>query len=246
MMFSTPVMVPARSLAEAKVAFLRKDGTLLESDIADIQRFLDSVLDLWKIEHGDSSPAIGGGLLGNIPIAFEDAKPWQCVPNEQHDATSLLLKLWDAEYKPLRDVQLTETIFLAALILREDVRWGDAYSRFRAIRDAEETRERERSGKVIDALGPLAIHGKKFKEHEGTIRKPGLIRGAIVKLLAKYPEMKNPELWEAIKKKPPRGWQAFESVQLGKYLEGPTPSDGMKYGRFCTICGQERNKLEKK
>ena len=58
--------------------------------------------------------------------------------------------------------------------------------------------------------------------------------------------MKNPDLWEAIKKKPPKGWQAFESAQLGKYLEGPTPKDGMEYHRFCNICGEERNKAKGK
>lgn len=93
--------------------------------------------------------------------------------------------------------------------------------------------------------GDQAEHGQLFKDG----RKPGSggpIRKAIAKLLAKAPTMRNPDLWEAIKNKPPKGWQAYESARLGKYLEGPTTKKEMGYGRFCTVCGQERKKVKGK
>ncbi len=89
--------------------------------------------------------------------------------------------------------------------------------------------------------GDQAEHGQRFKDG----RKPGSvgpIRKAIAKLLAKTPEMKNPELWDAIKNRPPRGWQAIESTRLGKYLEGPKMAH-MGYPSFCNVCSKERKKV---
>jgi hypothetical protein len=87
--------------------------------------------------------------------------------------------------------------------------------------------------------GEQAEHGQRFKEgrKNGT---SGPIRKAIARLLAKTPTMKNPELWSAIKKNPPRGWQAFDSPRLGKYLESG-PQQSMTYKTFCNICAEERN-----
>jgi hypothetical protein len=88
--------------------------------------------------------------------------------------------------------------------------------------------------------GKLAATGKKFCDgrKRGT---GGSIRKAIAKLLKTSPGLKNPELWDEIKAKLPKRWQAFDN-DLGKYLEDPH----MKvtgYGRFCNICGQERKKI---
>lgn len=71
----------------------------------------------------------------------------------------------------------------------------------------------------------------------------GPIRKAIARLLAKSPGMKNPELWEAIKMKPPRGWQVFDN-RAGKYIEGPKSSKGMNYARFCNVAAEERRVLK--
>lgn len=93
--------------------------------------------------------------------------------------------------------------------------------------------------------GDQAELGQRFKNG----RKPGSggpIRKAIMKILAKSPEIKNPEIWEAIKKNPPKFWQAYENAKLGKYFEGPTAKEKMEYKRFCTVCGEERKKLMKK
>lgn len=95
-----------------------------------------------------------------------------------------------------------------------------------------------------DALRPIADHGEKFKKG----RKPGSggpIRKAIARLLKKDPALKNPELWDAIKSRPPRGWFVFENSR-GKHIGGPTNDDGMEHRRFCNVCGEERRKILKK
>ncbi len=88
--------------------------------------------------------------------------------------------------------------------------------------------------------GDLAEHGAKF-DNPG--RGQGPPRKAIAKLLAKTPAMTNPELWDAVKRKPPKGWQAYDTPRLGKYLEGPN-MENTAYGRFCNICSEERKKLK--
>jgi hypothetical protein len=99
---------------------------------------------------------------------------------------------------------------------------------------------------LLNALRPTLDQGKAFSVG----RKPGTagpIRKAIAKLLAKDVSLSNQQLWKRIDEKPPRGWQAFDNPRLGKYLEGPMMSNGTKrhemgYGRFCTVCGEERKK----
>jgi hypothetical protein len=93
--------------------------------------------------------------------------------------------------------------------------------------------------------GDIAAHGQKFAMG----RKVGTfspVRSAVAKLLAKHPAMKPRHLWEAIKQNPPKGWQARESGQLGKYLDGPSPRDTMQYRRFCNVCSEERQKVSGK
>ncbi len=72
----------------------------------------------------------------------------------------------------------------------------------------------------------------------------GPIRKAIARLLKKHPDMKNPELWDAIAAKPPKDWEFVNNSQ-GRYAEGPPIKTGerystLSYGRFCTVCGVER------
>jgi hypothetical protein len=95
---------------------------------------------------------------------------------------------------------------------------------------------------LIDAIDPLAERGFKFMRgrKKGT---GGPIRKWIARQLAKGREMKNAELWAAIKARPPRGWQVQEN-RLGKYLDGPTAKDHMTYGRFSNVAKEERDKLK--
>lgn len=96
--------------------------------------------------------------------------------------------------------------------------------------------------------GEQAQHGQKFMDG----RKPGTsgeIRKAIAKLLAKNPVMTNPELWDSIKKKPPKRWIVEESphFKLEPQLLGPKPEkDHMSRRRFNNVCGEERKKVKGK
>jgi hypothetical protein len=56
--------------------------------------------------------------------------------------------------------------------------------------------------------------------------------------------MKNRDLWDAIKSKPPRGWKAIEN-DLGRYMEGPKANDHMGYSRFSEVAKEERDKLKR-
>ncbi|MBS0323745.1 MAG: hypothetical protein JSR19_07830 [Proteobacteria bacterium] len=106
-------------------------------------------------------------------------------------------------------------------------------------------REHMIAGAVALKFVPIGV---KFSQG----RKPGTggpIRKAIAKLLAKNPAMKNPDLWEAIKKKPPKRWSAEEHPYYGfePELRGPNrETDHMSYRRFCTVCGEERKKVKGK
>jgi hypothetical protein len=85
--------------------------------------------------------------------------------------------------------------------------------------------------------GRLFLAGRK-------VNTGGPIRKAIAQLLAKYPGMKNADLWGRIKAKPPKGWQVFDNPR-GKYIEGPRMAN-MIYARFCTVCSEERKKVKAK
>lgn len=103
----------------------------------------------------------------------------------------------------------------------------------------------ERAEAVEEAamLRPMAEHGKKFPG-----RKPnsgGPIRKAIARLLKNNPALANPELWAQIKDRPPRGFSVIDNSRA-KLIDGPAADDGMRYRRFCNVCGEERRKLKEK
>ena len=93
---------------------------------------------------------------------------------------------------------------------------------------------------------PKVELGEKFSKGR-KLGTSGPIRKAIAELLAKNPAMKNPELWDEIKKSPPKGWSVEEPKhfrQLDPEIIGPNlETDHMKRGRFDTVCGQERRKV---
>jgi len=94
----------------------------------------------------------------------------------------------------------------------------------------------------INVTKPDVDLGLKFR----TGRKPGRkgqIRKAIAKLLAKDPTIKNPDIWKKLESNPPKGFQFYDNQSLGKYIEGPRKETDMKYGRFCTICSEERKEI---
>jgi len=91
-----------------------------------------------------------------------------------------------------------------------------------------------------DAI-PLARRGAKFSPGRDK-GAGGPVRRAIKALLTKAPGMKNAELWERVKARPPRGWTAYDN-RVGRYIEGPTPAQVTSYSRFCNIAAEERKAL---
>lgn len=78
-------------------------------------------------------------------------------------------------------------------------------------------------------------------------RRPGSgspIRRAVARLLRTDRTLKPRTLWAMLADDPPRGW-TFRANRLGKYIEGPRASDGMRYARFQNIAKEERDKLNK-
>jgi hypothetical protein len=92
----------------------------------------------------------------------------------------------------------------------------------------------------IAALNKDADLGVRFRAGRkvGTV---GPIRNAITKHLRKHPKAKNPDIWDALCRKPPKDW-AFYDNPIGKYIERPKMKS-TSYDRFCTICGEERKKI---
>ena len=72
------------------------------------------------------------------------------------------------------------------------------------------------------------------------------VRAFIRAQLQKSSALTNEELWIAIAKKPPKGWQAFDN-RIGRYLEGPSKDNGdiqnVGYRRFINIAADERKLL---
>lgn len=97
----------------------------------------------------------------------------------------------------------------------------------------------------IQALMPKAELGEKFAKgrKHGTV---GPVRKAIAKYLKAHgPDVKNPEIWDALFADPPRALSFFDN-RCGQYVEwktgeGTITSTSRK--QFETICGEERKKL---
>lgn len=113
---------------------------------------------------------------------------------------------------------------------------------------SNETIESEARSIVIDILqdclteiSPAANTGLKFKRGRKT-NTGSVIRKAIAKQLKQNLTLKNPQLWDVVAAKPPKGWTACDN-RAGKYLEGSKPGQNMNYARFCNVCGEERKKL---
>lgn len=87
----------------------------------------------------------------------------------------------------------------------------------------------------------LTERGRKFSQGRAD-DSIGPIRKFVRSALAKNPRMRNAELWEALKRKPPRGCAVMEN-RLGKYIEGPKPGDEMTHRTFLNVCSLERATL---
>ena len=93
-----------------------------------------------------------------------------------------------------------------------------------------------------DALSAMASFAAPFKTNAKG-RGKSVIRKAIGKLLHKSPGMSNAQLWEALKAKPPKGWEFTESPRLGKYATGPK-NENMEYSSFRNRAADERREVK--
>lgn len=83
---------------------------------------------------------------------------------------------------------------------------------------------------------PLAMTGEKFKRgrKQGTV---GRVRKAIRALLKKDSRLMPREIWEQLKKSPPREWQFYDN-RAGEYIE--YPGGETSRAQFNNICSEER------
>lgn len=99
------------------------------------------------------------------------------------------------------------------------------------------------NGETIPALiKSLAREGKKFRagRKSGSIRP---VRKFIRSRLKQNHSIKNQEIWDDIRSRPPKGWTPMQNARLGRYIEGPNPGDNVGWPRFRNIAAQERKLL---
>ena len=107
--------------------------------------------------------------------------------------------------------------------------------------------------KVLDSfkqlvdIYPDAVKGVRFAPGRDK-DAVGEIRNFIRTKFKKSPLVTNAQLWDAISKKPPKGWREINSPRLGIYLEGPPKVNGdiqyVKYASFCNAAAKERRLLK--
>jgi hypothetical protein len=101
--------------------------------------------------------------------------------------------------------------------------------------------------RFVEALQDMVLAnahvGAAFKagRKQGTVSP---LRKAIAKALEANPGTTNDELWRIVASKPPRGYTAYDTPRLGRYFEGPTPDDEMKFPRFRNVASEERKRLK--
>ncbi len=112
-----------------------------------------------------------------------------------------------------------------------------------------EVRSESRNRDLIEAL----IREYEARRQEGLKFRAGRklgtvdpIRLRLRALLRSAPGLKNAELWEAVKARPPKGWTLFESSdpKLGRYYEGPRPDLTGTYKQFQNLAAEERKRLK--
>lgn len=85
--------------------------------------------------------------------------------------------------------------------------------------------------------------GKKFVpgRHEGATNK---LHDLIEKALTKAPTLGNQELWDALAKKPPKGWEFFTSKHFSDSQHISRTGEGdISWNRFKTVAGKVRTVL---
>lgn len=199
-----------------------------------------------------------------------ECPPYACMGERWADYPRLLAKLRAEQYPPLLELEakadnlcnppptLPDHIprlpaadtkpgmqrILAALILSEAAAGNvesaaKAHLELRHIQAENEQRASKSRLEGQKVIHEFALTGIKFRKGR-KVNTGGPIRKAIIRELKKHPDMKNPELWDALVDRPPKGWEFCDNRQ-GRYAVGPH-GQPMSYARFCNVCGEERKK----
>ena len=93
---------------------------------------------------------------------------------------------------------------------------------------------------AVTKLGPLAAHGKLFTENRKA-GKRGPVAVKVKAYMVKHPKAKSVEVWDALKKAPPKGHDFRESSKLGRYIEKGAETV-MGWPRFRNLVSEHRPK----
>lgn len=188
------------------------------------------------------------GVMGSLPTWVPDN-----FHREFHTIRDRLLKKYTHEHL-LHSIAtgIAEAQNIKGMLTEESLDLTKGPFEFSEVRGVREASFLARLKKAVD-LGPESglalltdpdhasqtVQGKKFLDGR-KIGSIGAIRKFIRTTLKKDSSLKNEELWEAIRKRPPKGWTAMENSAFGRYVEGPSPRDNVKWSSFCNIAAKER------
>lgn len=120
-----------------------------------------------------------------------------------------------------------------------DIGW-DSAMQYAITESSVKVHMTQRLQDAVAELEPLAAHGKLFIEN----RKSGRLMPVAVKVKAymvKHPKAKSIEVWDALKKAPPKGYDFRESSKLGRYIEKGAETV-MEWPRFRNLVSEHRPK----
>ena len=119
--------------------------------------------------------------------------------------------------------------------LRE-IGWGNAlqYAVFESRVKTQQLQD------AVAKMAPLAAHGKLFAENRKS-GKRGPIAVKVKAYMVKHPKAKSVEVWEALKKAPPKDHDFRETSRLGRYIEKGARTV-MEWPRFRNLVSEHRPK----
>jgi len=207
--------------------------------IAQIGVAVDHFLQDFRRDHPDKVPTTkpGVGLLGEFgPHPVSDFELASHLVGTRHKAMVALERMAGGmpilmAYLMVVSVRSTP---LRGIGLNHALRYAVSESR---IANTVRVRGLCEEIKKLDAD---AAHGKLFKVN----RKVGRLGPVATKIkahMAKHPASKAIDVWNALKKSPPKGHDFRESSGLGRYIE-KGPETVMEWRRFSNLVSQHRPK----
>jgi len=157
-----------------------------DNDDAEVKRLWDKVyvaFDQWKQEHGNRKPRANLGMLSDLvgqkPIPFKKAAPWQCADLLTPNPIALAFKLIREEYAPFRAVMIEvgacKVLALLIIGFADDASGDDLLTAHNILIEHATTKTINRRWLMIDAikerqrrknlsLGPIAAAKKRIEE----------------------------------------------------------------------------------